>query len=108
MARGDGEDHSKVAIDPDRPVKLRVNVTLDSEHAEKLEVLARDAYVNPGTMARSLLSQAIDQVDVDQGNLAAIVRSIPGALERAELGRKQYESGQSVSEVEFGTARGQA
>ena len=43
----------------------RVNVLLDEEHAVKLSRLAARTYVNPGTLARSLLSTALDQVDPD-------------------------------------------
>jgi predicted transcriptional regulator len=38
----------------------RVNITLDDEHAAKLSRLAQRVHVNEGTLARSLLSTAID------------------------------------------------
>ena len=38
----------------------RLNITLDGEHASKLARLAARVHVNEGTLARSLLSSAID------------------------------------------------
>jgi hypothetical protein len=45
----------------------RLNVTLDEEHAMKLSRLAERTQMQEGTLARSLLSRAIDQADVDVG-----------------------------------------
>ena len=41
----------------------RFNVLLDDEHAARLHRLAARTYLNPGTLARSLLSTALDQAD---------------------------------------------
>jgi hypothetical protein len=46
-----------------RPIPTRVNVTLDELHAEKLRRLAERTHVNEGTIARSLLSSALDEAD---------------------------------------------
>jgi hypothetical protein len=43
----------------------RINVVLDDSHAAKLHEIAARMYVQPGTIARSLLSTAIDQVDTE-------------------------------------------
>jgi hypothetical protein len=78
-----------------RPLN-RLNVTLDAEHAAKLRRLAEQAYTQEGTLARSLLSRAIDEVDVDARTMVELLNGIPGALERAELGREQGRSGQTI------------
>ena len=74
----------------------RLNVTLDGEHAEKLARLAEQAYTQEGTLARSLLSRAIDEADVDGGTMVELLNGIPGALERAKLGREQALAGETV------------
>lgn len=71
----------------------RVNVTLDDVHAEKLRRLAERTHVNEGTIARSLLSSALDDADPDAHNVTALLDSIPGAFERAELGLEQVRAG---------------
>jgi predicted transcriptional regulator len=74
----------------------RLNITLDDEYAEKLSRLAARTHVQPGTIARSLLSTALDEVDADPRNVADLLDGIPGALERAQLGRAQARSGDTV------------
>lgn len=67
----------------------RLNVTLDDDYAAKLARLAERAHVQEGTLARSLLSRAIDEADVDASNVVQILEGIPGAFERAQLGLEQ-------------------
>lgn len=74
----------------------RVNVTLDEEHALKLRRLAERTHTNEGTLARSLLSTALDEADPDPRNIAALLDGIDGAFERAQLGREQIASGLGV------------
>lgn len=74
----------------------RLNITLDDEYAEKLSRLAERTHVQPGTIARSLLSTALDDADADPRNLADLLDAIPGALERAHLGRAQAEAGETI------------
>lgn len=74
----------------------RLNVTLDEEHAVKLARLAERVHVNEGTLARSLLSTAIDEADPDPDNVMAVLDGIDGAFERAELGRRQAAAGETV------------
>ena len=45
------------------------------------------------TLARSLLSHAIDEADVDTDNVVQILDGISGAFERAQLGLEQARSG---------------
>jgi hypothetical protein len=72
----------------------RVNVTLDDVHAEKLRRLAERTHVNEGTIARSLLSSALDEADPDPRNVTALLDRIPGAFEQAELGLRQIRGGE--------------
>ena len=74
----------------------RFNVLLDDEHAAKLHNLADRTYVNPGTIARSLLSTALDQVDPDPENVTALLDAIPGAYESALEGRRALRAGRVV------------
>lgn len=71
----------------------RVNVTLDAEHALKLRRLAERTHTNEGTLARSLLSTALDEADPNPRNVAALLDRLPGALERARLGAEQARAG---------------
>jgi hypothetical protein len=71
----------------------RFNVQLDDEHAAMLHAIAERVYVQPGTIARSLLSTALDQVAPDPVTITAILDSIPGALERAQEGLAAARAG---------------
>jgi hypothetical protein len=71
----------------------RVNVTLDEIHALKLRRLAERTHTNEGTLARSLLSTALDEADPDARNVTELLDGIPGALERAQLGLEQARAG---------------
>lgn len=81
----------------DRSESARLNVTLAPEHAEKLARMAEQAYTQEGTLARSLLSRAIDEADVDGRSMVELLNGIPGALERARLGREQARTGETIS-----------
>ena len=74
----------------------RLNITLDDEPAAKLARLAERMHVQPGTVARSLLSSALDDADPDAGNVVELLDGISGAYERAQLGLKQAEAGETV------------
>jgi len=74
----------------------RVNVLLDDEHAAKLYALAERTYVNAGTLARSLLSTALDQADPDAATVTALLDAIPGAWERARQGLREAQAGHVV------------
>jgi hypothetical protein len=81
---------------PRKPNPNRLNVTLDDTHAEKLRRLAERTHVNEGTIARSLLSTALDEADPDPRNVTALLDGIPGAFERAELGVAQVRDGEGT------------
>ena len=74
----------------------RLNVTLDSEHAAKLSMLAERTHVQEGTLARSLLSSALDEADPDPRTVTALLEGIPGAVENAQLGLQQAREGKTV------------
>jgi hypothetical protein len=75
---------------------LRLNVTLDGEYAAKLARLAERTHTQEGTLARSLLSRALDEADPDARNVADLLDGIDGAYERAQLGLEQGRAGQTV------------
>jgi hypothetical protein len=79
------------------PSMERLNITLDDEQAEKLGRLADRMHVLPGTVARSLLSSAIDDADPDARNVVELLDGIPDAFERAQLGLKQAMAGDTIS-----------
>jgi hypothetical protein len=75
----------------------RLNITLDGEQAEKLARLAERMHVQPGTVARSLLSSALDDADPNARNVVELLDGITGAYERAQLGLEQARAGQTVA-----------
>jgi predicted transcriptional regulator len=74
----------------------RLNITLDDDQSEKLNRLAARMHVQPGTVARSLLSTAIDDADPDARNVVAMLDSIDGAWDRIQLGAAQARSGETI------------
>ena len=74
----------------------RLNVTLDAEHAARLARLAQRTHVQEGTLARSLLSSAIDDADPDARNITAILDGIPGAFERAQVSLERARRGETT------------
>ena len=69
---------------------------LDNEHAARLNDLAARLNVQPGTVARSLLSMALDQVDSETTTLTALLDSIPGSWERTTEGVADGKAGRVV------------
>ena len=74
----------------------RINVTLDDEHAKKLATLAARNHVQEGTLARSLLSIALDDADPEAQRITGILDSIPGAWERTQEGLEQARRGETI------------
>lgn len=74
----------------------RLNITLDPEQGAKLARLAERMHVQPGSLARSLLSSALDDTDPDARNIVELLDGIPGAFERAQLGLAQAHTGETV------------
>jgi hypothetical protein len=75
----------------------RLNITLDDEQAEKLARLAERMHVQPGTIARSLLSSAIDEADPEARNVVDLLDGVPGAYDRAQLGLSQAAAGETIA-----------
>ena len=74
----------------------RFNVLLDDEHAARLHRLADRTYINPGTLARSLLSTALDQADPDPATITMLLDSIPGAWDQSQEGLADIAAGRVV------------
>lgn len=74
----------------------RINVTLDDEHAHKLARLAERTHAQEGTLARSLLSTALDDADPDATRITEILDAIPGAWERTQVGLAQAARGEGT------------
>ncbi len=74
----------------------RVNVLLGDEHAAKLRQMAARVHVSPGTLARSLLSQALDDAVPSSSNITTLLDSIDGAFEHAEAGWAEAAQGRYV------------
>ena len=79
----------------------RFNVLLDDEHAARLHRLAARTYLNPATLARSLLSTALDQGDPDPGSITMLLDSTPGAWERAQEGLADVATGRVIPRDEL-------
>jgi hypothetical protein len=75
---------------------LRVNVTLDPEHDAKLTQLAARTHLERGTLARSLLLQAIDDADPGPRNVLDLLDGIPGAYERAMENLASARRGETI------------
>lgn len=74
----------------------RLNISLDDEHAERLNRLADRVHVQPGTLARSLLSTALEEADGDARNIVALLDGLPGAFGRAQTGLTQARHGETI------------
>jgi hypothetical protein len=71
----------------------RLNVSLDNQRAAKLARLADRAHVPDGTLARSLLSAAIDDADPDSRLITEILGGIPALPERLVKAEVEVGSG---------------
>ena len=74
----------------------RINVLLDEEHAARLRRMAAQSYAAEGTLARSLLSRAIDEAEVDGRTMVEVLNGIPAARESLERGREQLARGDGI------------
>ena len=74
----------------------RIKVTLDPEYAEKLARLAERMHVREGTLAKSLLSTALDDANPDAEHIVELLNSIPGAYDNAQEGRAQARRGEGI------------
>jgi hypothetical protein len=74
----------------------RVNVMLDDQRALKLRRLAERTHTNPGTLARSLLSTALDEADPDPRDVTALLDGIDGAWEGVQQGAADHAAGRTI------------
>ena len=74
----------------------RVNIVLDEERSIKLRRLAERTHTNPGTIARSLLSTALDDADPDPRTIVDVLDRIPGAWEDAVAGSQEIRDGRGL------------
>lgn len=72
-------------------------MTLDAEDDARLTRLAERTHVEKGTLARSLLSAAIEDADPDARHIAAVLDGIPGAHERARGNLERARAGETVA-----------
>jgi predicted transcriptional regulator len=89
-----------------RSMAHRLNLTLDDQHAAKLDRMADRAHLNSGTLARSMLCEAIDQADAviteqaiaaaGPAAMAAILTGIPGFQKRFERGLADAAAGRTI------------
>jgi hypothetical protein len=73
-----------------------VNIVLDETRALKLRRLAERTHTSPGTLARSLLSTALDEADPDPRTITAALDGIDGAWEDAIAGLDEVRSGRGT------------
>ena len=69
---------------------------LAEEYAVKLQRLAERTQLRPETLARSLLSRALDQADPSADSVTAVLDSIEGAYEKALAGSRDVRAGRFV------------
>jgi len=74
----------------------RVNIVLDEVRAAKLRRLAERTHTNAGSLARSLLSSALDEADPDPRNVADLLDRIDGAWEDALRGTAEADAGEGT------------
>jgi hypothetical protein len=92
----DGVHEMYRGVHQPRMATTRLTVTLDEASAQKLSAMAQRMHVNEGTLARSLLSTAIDEADPDPANIVALLDGIAGAWEDAQEGWRQAHAGDTI------------
>ena len=71
-------------------------MVLDEEHAQRLKRIAEQSHAAEGTLARSPLSRAIDDAEIDGRTMVEVLDGIPAAAERIELAREQVARGKGI------------
>lgn len=75
----------------------RVNIVLDEASAAKLRRLADRTHTNPGSLARSLLSSALDEADPDPTKITDLLDRMDGAWEDALRGTAEADTGEGTA-----------
>lgn len=83
----------------------RINVTLDDEYAAKLRNLADRAHIQEGTLAKALLSTALDGADPEAAHVVALLDGIAGARAAAAEGLAQARRGEGIALDDLASAR---
>lgn len=73
-----------------------MNIVLDEARAAKLRRLAERTHSNAGSLARSLLSSALDEADPDPRNVTDLLDRIDGAWEDALRGTAEANAGEGT------------
>ena len=73
-----------------------ITIILEPDYARKLANLAERMHVQEGTLARFLLSSALDEADPDAARITEILDGIPGAWERTQESIEQARRGETV------------
>ena len=73
-----------------------MNIVLDEARAAKLRRLAERTHTNAGSLARSLLSSALDEADPDPRNVTDLLDRIDGAWEDALRGTAEADAGEGT------------
>lgn len=81
---------------------MRLNVSIDDEHAEILLRLAERTHLQPGTIARSMLMTMLERSAESperssDADLLRLLDGIDGAFDRVSRGRRQAAAGAIVS-----------
>jgi hypothetical protein len=58
--------------------------------------MAEQSHAAEGTLARSLLSRAIDDAEIDGRTMVEILNGIPGAKQRISAAREQIARGEGI------------
>jgi predicted transcriptional regulator len=74
----------------------RLNVTLAPDIREKLGRIAARTHVREGTIASSLLAQAIEDADPDADRIVDLLDRIPGARDRVDAGIDDVRAGRTI------------
>lgn len=75
----------------------RLNVTLDPTYAAKLANLSERTHINEGTLAQSLLSQALNKLTPIRATQLPSWMACRGALERAHKGLADARAGRTTA-----------
>lgn len=79
---------------------LRLNLTIDDQHAAVLIDLAEKTHMQPGTLARSMLLTTLESTAARNeaaeapADVVALLNSIPGALQAHRAGLQEIADGQ--------------
>lgn len=74
----------------------QITVALGAEHADKLAQLAARSGAGEEPLAESLLAGALDNANPDPARVTELLEGIPGALERAGEGSRQFATGATI------------